>query len=179
MLYETAARAEELLSLNIDDLDLKFRRGRVTSKGGAIEYVHWAPAPPASCPGCCATAPQGRCSSSAGARPCPVRAPLPRRTSARRPDAAGSPTRAPSTCSNRPPPPATRTSRAGRTASSATQPSSTWQPTDAPPPSSRPNPGICTWAASAGTSGSGEQTSAQVTADTDPQHDAGLADQPE
>ena len=42
MLYETAGRAEELLSLNIEDLDLEFRRGRVTSKGGAIEYVHWA-----------------------------------------------------------------------------------------------------------------------------------------
>jgi integrase len=42
MLYETAARAEELLSLNIEDLDLEFRRGRVTSKGGAIEYVRWA-----------------------------------------------------------------------------------------------------------------------------------------
>ncbi len=42
MLYETAARADELLSLNIEDLDLEFRRGRVVSKGGAIEYVHWA-----------------------------------------------------------------------------------------------------------------------------------------
>ena len=42
MLYETAARAEELMSLNIEDLDLEFRRGRVTSKGGATEYVHWA-----------------------------------------------------------------------------------------------------------------------------------------
>ena len=42
MLYETAARAEELLSLDVEDLDLEFRRGRVTSKGGAIEYVHWA-----------------------------------------------------------------------------------------------------------------------------------------
>ncbi len=42
MLYETAARAGELLSLDIEDLDLEFRRGRVTSKGGAIEYVHWA-----------------------------------------------------------------------------------------------------------------------------------------
>jgi site-specific recombinase XerC len=41
MLYQTA-RAGELLSLNIEDLDLEFRRGRVTSKGGAIEYVHWA-----------------------------------------------------------------------------------------------------------------------------------------
>ncbi|WTL69344.1 site-specific integrase [Streptosporangium sp. NBC_01495] len=43
-MYETAARAEEILSLNIEDLDLEFRRARVTSKGGAIEYVHWATA---------------------------------------------------------------------------------------------------------------------------------------
>jgi len=42
MAYETAARAEELLSLNIEDLDTEFRRARVVSKGGAIEYVHWA-----------------------------------------------------------------------------------------------------------------------------------------
>lgn len=38
MLYETAARAEEILSLDIEDLDLEFRRARVVSKGGAIEY---------------------------------------------------------------------------------------------------------------------------------------------
>ncbi|GAA0420698.1 hypothetical protein Acor_83290 [Acrocarpospora corrugata] len=42
MLYETAARAQELLSLDVEDLDLEFRRARVRSKGGAIEYVHWA-----------------------------------------------------------------------------------------------------------------------------------------
>lgn len=42
MLYETAARAEEIGSLDIEDLDLEFRRARVVSKGGAIEYVHWA-----------------------------------------------------------------------------------------------------------------------------------------
>jgi site-specific recombinase XerD len=41
MLYETAARAEEILSLDIGDLDPEFRRARVISKGGAIEYVHW------------------------------------------------------------------------------------------------------------------------------------------
>ncbi|MEV0151644.1 MULTISPECIES: site-specific integrase [unclassified Nonomuraea] len=44
MLYETAARAEEILSLNVEDLDTEFRRARVVSKGGAIEYVHWATA---------------------------------------------------------------------------------------------------------------------------------------
>ncbi|GII94367.1 tyrosine-type recombinase/integrase [Sinosporangium siamense] len=41
-LYDTAARAEEVLTLNVEDLDLEFRRARVVSKGGAIEYVHWA-----------------------------------------------------------------------------------------------------------------------------------------
>ncbi|SEK73177.1 site-specific integrase [Nonomuraea pusilla] len=44
LLYETAARAEEILSLDVQDLDLEFRRARVRSKGGAIEYVHWATA---------------------------------------------------------------------------------------------------------------------------------------
>ncbi|MFI6180182.1 tyrosine-type recombinase/integrase [Nonomuraea sp. NPDC051191] len=38
LLYDTAARAEEILTLNIEDLDLEFRRARVISKGGAIEY---------------------------------------------------------------------------------------------------------------------------------------------
>jgi integrase len=42
MLYETAARAEEILTLNVEDLDPEFRRARVTSNGGAVEYVHWA-----------------------------------------------------------------------------------------------------------------------------------------
>ncbi|MFC7582356.1 tyrosine-type recombinase/integrase [Nonomuraea antimicrobica] len=44
LLYETAARAEEILSLDVDDLDTESRRARVRSKGGAIEYVHWATA---------------------------------------------------------------------------------------------------------------------------------------
>lgn len=42
MLYETAARASEVLSLDIDDLDLEGRRARVTSKGGATEWIYWA-----------------------------------------------------------------------------------------------------------------------------------------
>ncbi len=42
MLYETAARASEILALNIEDLDLVGRRARITSKGGAVEYVYWA-----------------------------------------------------------------------------------------------------------------------------------------
>jgi integrase len=42
MLYETGARAAEILALNIEDLDLAARRARVVSKGGTTEYVYWA-----------------------------------------------------------------------------------------------------------------------------------------
>jgi site-specific recombinase XerD len=42
LLYETAARAEEILSLNVEDLDAEFRRARIISKGGATDYAHWA-----------------------------------------------------------------------------------------------------------------------------------------
>jgi integrase len=41
LLYETAARANEALNLNLEDLDLANKRARVTSKGGAIEWIHW------------------------------------------------------------------------------------------------------------------------------------------
>ena len=52
MLYETAARAEEILGLDIPDLDLPRKRGRVISKGGTTDWVHWQTAPPCCCPGC-------------------------------------------------------------------------------------------------------------------------------
>lgn len=41
MLYETAARAEELLLLDIPDLDMPNRCGTVTRKGGATDIVAW------------------------------------------------------------------------------------------------------------------------------------------
>jgi site-specific recombinase XerD len=41
LLYETAARANELLALDMEDLDLANRRARVHSKGGAVEWVFW------------------------------------------------------------------------------------------------------------------------------------------
>jgi integrase len=42
MLYETAARASEILALDIADLDLDGRRAKITSKGGATEWVYWS-----------------------------------------------------------------------------------------------------------------------------------------
>lgn len=41
LLYETAARANEILSLDVDDVDLPNKRARVQSKGGATEWVFW------------------------------------------------------------------------------------------------------------------------------------------
>lgn len=40
-LYESAARANEILSLDAEDLDLPNKRARVRSKGGATEWVFW------------------------------------------------------------------------------------------------------------------------------------------
>ena len=41
MLYETAARASELLALDLADLDLANRRALVIGKGGRAERVGW------------------------------------------------------------------------------------------------------------------------------------------
>ncbi len=41
MLYETAARAGEVLALDIDDLDLRNRRAKVTRKGSAVDVIVW------------------------------------------------------------------------------------------------------------------------------------------
>jgi len=35
------ARANEILALNIEDLDLDARRTPIRSKGGDIEWIHW------------------------------------------------------------------------------------------------------------------------------------------
>ena len=41
LLYETAARANEILALNVADLDLHRRRAVVIGKGGRAELVGW------------------------------------------------------------------------------------------------------------------------------------------
>ena len=45
MLYETAARAGEILALNVEDLDLTRKRAVIIGKGGHREYVFWASGP--------------------------------------------------------------------------------------------------------------------------------------
>jgi integrase len=41
MLYESAARAGEVLAVDIEDLDLADRRSRVVRKGGAADVITW------------------------------------------------------------------------------------------------------------------------------------------
>lgn len=41
MLYETAARASEVLALDIEDLDRRNRRAKVTRKGSAVGIIVW------------------------------------------------------------------------------------------------------------------------------------------
>ncbi|MFC8660790.1 hypothetical protein [Streptomyces sp. NPDC057199] len=39
MLYESAARADEVLCLNVEDLSQQDKRGKITAKGGATERI--------------------------------------------------------------------------------------------------------------------------------------------
>ncbi|MET9660172.1 site-specific recombinase [Streptomyces sp. NPDC006510] len=41
MLYESAARADEVLCLNVEDLYPQDKRGKTTAKGGATARIHW------------------------------------------------------------------------------------------------------------------------------------------
>lgn len=41
LLYESAARADSVLSLNIEDLDLDNKRGKITAKGVIVRWVQW------------------------------------------------------------------------------------------------------------------------------------------
>ena len=42
MLYETVARASEVLALDVEDLDRRRRRARIRSKGGSVDMIVWA-----------------------------------------------------------------------------------------------------------------------------------------
>jgi integrase/recombinase XerC/integrase/recombinase XerD len=41
MLYETAARSSEVLALDVEDLDRRNRRAKVTRKGSAVDIIVW------------------------------------------------------------------------------------------------------------------------------------------
>jgi integrase len=42
MLYETSARAREVLALDVPDLDLRRKEARIVGKGGDIQRIRWA-----------------------------------------------------------------------------------------------------------------------------------------
>jgi hypothetical protein len=97
MLDETAARASEVLALNIDDLGLDARRAPVRSTAAAPNGSAGARAPRTCCPASCAAATPGRCSCPSAVPALPA-APRPG-TCARPPDGPGSATTAPGSCS--------------------------------------------------------------------------------
>ena len=101
MLYETAARASEILALNIEDLDLDARRAPIRSKGGDTEWICWGSvrhrAPRTCCPASSAAARSDRCSCPSAA-PAPPAAPQPG-TCVLPPDGPGSAMTAPGSCS--------------------------------------------------------------------------------
>jgi len=61
LLYESAGRAEEILTLDIADLDLPSKRARVISKGGKTEWVFWQSGAAQLLPRLLAVAPVARC----------------------------------------------------------------------------------------------------------------------
>jgi integrase/recombinase XerC/integrase/recombinase XerD len=43
MLYDTAARADEVLALDVEDLDLSDKRAMITGQGGHRQTIAWGP----------------------------------------------------------------------------------------------------------------------------------------
>ena len=66
MLYETAARAGEILALNIEEMDLPRKRAVIIGKGGHKEYVFWASGAARLLSRYLAGRRRGRCSSPTG-----------------------------------------------------------------------------------------------------------------
>lgn len=101
MLYETAARASEILALNVEDLDLDNRRRRSAPRAARSNGCTGAPAPRTCSHDCCAfqthrAARAGRCSCLPAGRS--RRAGPGRATSARRPATPASDMTAPGFC---------------------------------------------------------------------------------
>ena len=108
MLYETAARASEILALNVEDLDLEQRRAAVRSKGGDTEFVYWDTGTAHLLPRLLRL-PDGTSRTSgplflAARRPVPARRPAPRDICPHTGRAAWA-TTAPGSCSRSTPPP--------------------------------------------------------------------------
>jgi hypothetical protein len=99
LLYETAARANELLALDVQDLDLANRRARVHSKGGAVEWVFWQTGSAQLLPRLLAAGPAARSSWVTAGRP--ARSPAP--TWTRPAGGPGCRTGEPPSCSRRVP----------------------------------------------------------------------------
>lgn len=112
LLYESAARAEEALGLDVADLDLRNRSARVRRKGGAANLIVWRTATARLLPGCSTVARLARCSSPSAA----PGSSCPRPTSTRRPVGLDCPTGVPPNRSSTPP--STRAAR-GRCTSCA------------------------------------------------------------
>ncbi len=82
LLYETAARAQEVLSLNVEDLNLDNKRARTVSKGGDIESLHFQSGSARLLPASSPDVRPGRCSSPIADRRSPPRTRPPARTPA-------------------------------------------------------------------------------------------------
>ena len=61
-LYETAARATEALSVNVEDVDLDNKRVRIRSKGGDTDWLHFQTGSARLLPRLIGGRTQGRCS---------------------------------------------------------------------------------------------------------------------
>ncbi len=128
MLYETAARAQELLLLDVEDLDLAKKRAVVIGKGGNAEPIGWETATPGCSRATCRVGGRARCSWRPSPRPRLANRRAPTRT--RGPAADAFRTAGRRSSSVRPP-------VGGRCTSCATAASPTW-----PRPVS---PGRCSW----------------------------------
>ena len=172
MLYETAARAQEILCMDVPDLDPAFRRARVTSKGGAIEYVSWATATARLLPRLLA----GRATGPVflADRRAPTRGHCAPAADDIDPTTGRGRLSYPRAeyLFNRPPPPMIPTVRAGPCTSCGTSACNTWPRLAAARPNCRPRAATSTWPASGSTSTSGPRQQPASPPTTTPPPDA-------